>query len=137
MNRNVVALKSETLLNFEPKQGESTKQGSEDQAFYQTAQLNVSIFNQGDNEWEHLTSFEVIAGAPLPSIDEIYKEISMSLRNKLAYCATNEESLGRISQHALSLLTQEYQHLSNDPVPESRVKRPTNPASVIEQLIRR
>ena len=136
MNRNVVSLKSEALLNFEPSQGESTKQGSEDQAFYQTARLNISIFNPGDNEWEHLTSFEVISGAPLPSVDEIHKEISSSLGYKLAYCSINEESLGRISQHALSLLAQEHQRLSPDPIPENQVTRAVKPASVIEQLIR-
>jgi hypothetical protein len=133
MNRNVVNVNSDTSLNFEVSQSETLKKNDQSEAFYQSARLSVSILNVADNEWEHLTSFETSSMDQLPGVEEIAKDISTSLHYKLAYSAVNTEHMGQIAQHALSLLSQEHQHLSKEPIPENKVVRQTR---VIEQLIR-
>jgi len=133
MSSNTVTLNTGVQLDFKVSQSESTKQGAAEVAFYQTARLSVSIFNRNDEELEHLTSIDVLATDPLPNVEAIAQELSSSLKYRLPYCMINQEALSTTSQHALQLLTQEYQHLSRDPIPENKLPLQ---ARVIEQLIR-
>jgi hypothetical protein len=133
MSENTVPVNAVIQLEFKTSQSETLKKTDTAEAFYQSARLNVSIYNTADEALVHLTSFEVASIDPLPQIEDIAKELMSSLHYKCAYSAISPQTIGEISQHALRLLTQEYQYLSRDPIPENKLPRQ---ARVIEQLTR-
>jgi hypothetical protein len=133
MSENLVPVNALIQLQFQTSQSEALKKTETGEAWYQSARLQVSIFNQSDEQFVSLTSFEVASIDQVPSIEEIAKELFSDLKYRCTYSKVNQKVIGEVAQRAHQLLTQEYQYLSRDPIPENKLPRQ---ARVIEQLIR-